>query len=68
MKIVNLVLMIISGISLIIGALFGLDIVKGAWLGVSGTGFLYLSMASSLYAIGLRMIKPFGGGGGESEG
>ncbi len=68
MNAVILILMIASGIALIIGALFGLDIIQSAWLNVSGTGFLYLSMAASLYAIGLHIIKPFGGGGDGSEG
>ena len=64
MDTINKILVIAAGLSLIIGVLFGLDILHKAWLNVSGTGFLTLSIACSMFAIALHIIKPFSGGSG----
>lgn len=61
MKAIATILMVISAIALILASLMGLNIIT-AILNVSGTGFLALSAACSLYAIGLHLIKPFGKG------
>lgn len=61
MKAIATILMVISAIALILASLMGLNIIT-AILNVSGTGFLALSAACSLCAIGLHLIKPFGKG------
>ena len=58
------ILVVLSGVFLIIGALFALPVLEQAWWGVSGSGFIYGSIACSLYAIALHVVKPFGCGGG----
>ena len=62
MKTIAMILMAISAIALILAALMGLNVIQTAILQVSGTGFLALSTACSLYAIGLHLVKPFGKG------
>ncbi|OGG55872.1 MAG: hypothetical protein A3F84_21300 [Candidatus Handelsmanbacteria bacterium RIFCSPLOWO2_12_FULL_64_10] len=62
MKTIVLILMLISAVALVLAALMGLDILKTAIMNVSGTGFLMLSIACSLYAIGLHFTKLFGKG------
>ena len=54
---------VFTGIFLIIAALYALPILGTALWGVSGSGFLYGSIACAIYAIALHIIKPFGGGG-----
>ena len=60
------ILLVISAIALIIAALFGLNIIQTALLGVSGMGFTALSTACSLLAIAINLVKPFGGSGSAS--
>jgi hypothetical protein len=62
MRTIAQILMAVSAIALFLATLMGLDILKTAILNVSGTGFLMLSIASSLFAIGLHLVKPFGKG------
>lgn len=62
MRTIAQIMMAISGIALFLAALMGLNILKVALLNVSGTGFVALSAACSLFAIGLHLIKPFGKG------
>ena len=61
MKMVAVVLMGISAIALILAALMGVNILRTPLLNVEGTGFLELSMACSLFAIAMRVVKPFEG-------
>ena len=69
MSILVKILMGASGVALILAILMGFNIVQGDLLNVSGRGFLELSIAGTLYAMGLHFITPFGGGdGGGSEG
>ena len=63
MKIVVQILMAISAIALILSALFWLNILEQAILNVSGQGFLWASIACSIYALALHIIKPLGGDG-----
>ena|GEM_PF-1832771 len=65
MKVLVQILMVAAGVSLILAILMGFDIIKSDILNVSGRGFIELSMGCSLYAIGLHVAKPFGGGGAE---
>lgn len=63
MKVLSQILMIVSAIALAIAVLMGVNVIgTDIWL-VSGRGFLELSMACSLFAIALQVVKPFGGGG-----
>ncbi|MDP6779312.1 MAG: hypothetical protein QGI83_21335 [Candidatus Latescibacteria bacterium] len=57
------ILMILAGVFLIIAGLYALPVISAALWSVSGSGFLYGSIGCSMYAIGLHVIKPFGGGG-----
>ena len=59
MKIIALILMAVSAIALILAGLMGLNIIKTDLLNVSGVGFLQLSMACSLLAIAIHVVKPF---------
>jgi len=63
MKVVVQILMVISGISLILSALFWVNILQSDILNVSGQGFLSACVACAMYAIALQVTKPFGGGG-----
>lgn len=65
MNVINQILMLVSAIALIIAVLMGVNIITTDLLQVSGRGFLELSIACSLLAIGLQVVKPFGGGGAE---
>ena len=65
MKVVNQILMVVSAIALIIAVLMGVNIIQSDIMNVSGRGFLELSIACSLWAIGSQVVKPFGGGGSE---
>lgn len=65
LKVLVQILMVAAGVSLILAILMGFDIIKSDILNVSGRGFIELSMGCSLYAIGLHVAKPFGGGGAE---
>ena len=56
MKIVTLILMAVSGISLLMAALMGVNIMNAIW-GVSGTSMCAFSAACSLYAIVLHLHK-----------
>ena len=58
MKIVTCILMAVSGITLLLAALMGLDIIKTDIMNVGGMGLCAFSSASSLYAIVLRFAKP----------
>ena len=68
MKVILQILMVASAISLVLAILMGFNLIQSDIMNVSGRGFLELSIACSLYAIGLAVAKPFGGGGGGSEG
>ncbi len=65
MKVINQVLMIVAGVSLIIAVLMGVNVISSDIMNISGRGFLELSMACSLWAIGNQVVKPFCGGGAE---
>lgn len=67
MKIVIQILMVISAVSLILSALYWVDILEQDLLNVSGQGFLWASIACAVYAIALQVTKPLGGGGGAGE-
>ena len=58
MKIVTCILMAVSGIALLLAALMGLDIIKTDIWHVSGMGMCLFSLACSLYAIVLHLVKP----------
>ncbi len=59
MKIVILILMAASGISLVLAALMGVNLMTNSIWGVSGTSMCAFSAACSLYAGALRLVKPF---------
>lgn len=67
MKVIIQILMLVSTISLVFSALYWLNILEGDFLNVSGQGFMWASIACSVYAIALQVTKPFGGGGGAGE-
>jgi len=60
MKAVVMILMIASALALILAAMMGFNIGPENILGISGRGFLDLSMACSLFVIATHLAKPFG--------
>jgi hypothetical protein len=58
MKTIGMILMAVSAIALILAALMGVDIIKTAIWNVSGTGFLLLSIACSVHAVAIHILKP----------
>jgi len=67
MKVIVQILMVVSAISLVLSALYWVNILEQDLLNVSGQGFLWASIACAVYAIALQVTKPFGGGGGAGE-
>ncbi len=65
MKTVVQILMVAAGLALILAILMGFNLITSDIWNVSGRGFLELSIACTIYAIGVGVLKPFGGGNGE---